>query len=163
VPPDNTSYNTSSTDFVRKTFKSGVGDISAGGFQLQLDYILPGITLPLITPPAGQKASGVYWDEIGTTEWYNQRNSSDHHFMWTDVAVCNDPFADVDGDGDVDSDDFGEWQRCMTTGGAAYDPRCGCFDRNSDGEVTFSGDFTAFEDCVSGPGVPADATCDDMP
>ena len=80
--------------------------------------------------------------------------------------VCHHPFADVDGDGDVDQDDFGFFERCFNPSGPV-DPGCSCFDRpqlpgypNGDGKVDQS-DLLKFEACVSGPGIPADPSCDD--
>lgn len=86
-------------------------------------------------------------------------------------SPCNtDVFADVDGDGDVDQADFAVFQICYTgmDGGVLADPDyCQCFDRrnndNSPGQDNDvdSFDLAAFEDCASGPGVPANAACDD--
>jgi hypothetical protein len=83
-----------------------------------------------------------------------------------EFQVCHDPFADADGDGDVDQDDFARFQMCFTgdaTGDTlgTYPPQnCACFDTDGDGDVDGT-DFTAFQDCASGPGIPADTTCDD--
>jgi hypothetical protein len=68
---------------------------------------------------------------------------------------CQPPFADFDEDGDVDLDDFGGFQRCVSplTGGIL--PGCECFDRNDDNDVDGS-DFTAFSNCMTGPAVPLD-------
>ncbi|HRR83688.1 MAG TPA: hypothetical protein P5316_01645 [Phycisphaerae bacterium] len=83
---------------------------------------------------------------------------------------CNEVFADADGDGDVDQADFAVFQLCYTgmDGGVLTDPDyCQCFDRrnndNSPGQDNDvdSFDLAAFEDCASGPGVPADPECDD--
>ena len=82
---------------------------------------------------------------------------------------CKGPFADADGDGDVDQGDFAVFQRCHTGAGLGPvpdDPHyCRCFDRRiegglpgRDGDIDAL-DFAAFEACVSGPAVPADATC----
>ena len=76
---------------------------------------------------------------------------------------CHNPFADADGDGDVDQVDFGLWQTCFTgDGGAITDSRCECFDRNRDGDVDGNEDFAAFQACAdtSGPTIPADPDCD---
>jgi hypothetical protein len=81
------------------------------------------------------------------------------------AQVCHDPFADADGDGDVDQDDFAKFQICFT-GDATGDPlgtyppqNCECFDTDGDGDVDGT-DFTAFQNCASGPGIPADVNCD---
>jgi len=70
----------------------------------------------------------------------------------------NDPFADMDNDGDVDHNDFGLVQVCLS---AAPVPRgCGFLDRDADQDVDGQ-DLLAFEACASGPGIPADKACDD--
>lgn len=87
------------------------------------------------------------------------------------ACSCNDPFADVDGDSDVDHDDFGIFQRCLFN--LVETAECDCLDReykpdntwfdpaeDGDGDVDLD-DFTKFEACVSGPAVPADKACDD--
>jgi hypothetical protein len=82
--------------------------------------------------------------------------------------VCNQPFADADGDGDVDQSDFAVFQECFTgtnNGPLPAEPAyCQCFDVQSDGGDTGdgdidSGDLLSFENCASGPDVPADPAC----
>ncbi len=80
---------------------------------------------------------------------------------------CNDPYADWDGDTDVDMDDFAVLQVCLWLPGEGrpargFDPACDCFDRNRDGWINLD-DIARFEDCGSGPGVGADTACDDLP
>lgn len=62
----------------------------------------------------------------------------------------NVPFADVDGDGDVDQQDFGFFQLCFSGPLEHYSIGCGFLDRNHnlavDGE-----DFLQFQACYSGP------------
>lgn len=62
--------------------------------------------------------------------------------------VCNDPFADVDGDRDVDMEDFAVFQRCFTgTAGTMTDvPTCGCLDFVRDGKID-DFDLAAFRTC----------------
>ena len=78
----------------------------------------------------------------------------------TEACPCNDPFADADGDNDVDQDDFGLLQLCVTGelggGTEALPPECVCFDRNGDRDVD-QADFQDFTDCAGGPNVPFDA------
>ena len=72
------------------------------------------------------------------------------------------PWADIDGDGDVDQTDFGMWQVCFSDDGNAYEAGCDCFDRvdavedrceqGGDGDVDGT-DFSCFENCFSGPTV----------
>lgn len=70
---------------------------------------------------------------------------------------CNLIWADADNDGDVDQDDFGVFQLCITgpTPGLPADPDyCTCFDRTSPVNVIDVTDFNEFKKCVSGPNVP---------
>ncbi len=79
-------------------------------------------------------------------------------------VVCRDPFADTDGDHDVDMDDFAVFQNCYTGPGqqlAASDP-CNCMDRGEPGgdkDVDLD-DFQAFLNCATGPALPLNPTCD---
>jgi hypothetical protein len=66
--------------------------------------------------------------------------------------------ADFDGDGDVDQQDFGFLQRCLSGSGVIPAPGCGFADLNSDGDVGPL-DLAIFERCLSGPGLPAAANC----
>ncbi len=82
-------------------------------------------------------------------------------------AACNDPFADADGDSDVDHSDFGVFQMCYTgtnggvPSGEGYE-YCPCFDvEGVPGDDVDQADLAAFEACGSGPGITADDTCDD--
>ena len=53
------------------------------------------------------------------------------------IRGCSIPFADIDGDGDVDQVDFGAYQACLTGQGnpnTIYE--CGCFDHDKeDGDI----------------------------
>jgi hypothetical protein len=80
---------------------------------------------------------------------------------------CNLPFADTDGDGDVDQFDFAVFQSCYTGPGAEAVPQepvyCACL--NVDGPSGSpdtdidQGDLALFEACASGPGIPAAPGC----
>lgn len=75
---------------------------------------------------------------------------------------CNFPWADGDGDGDIDQVDFGAFQLCYTGAETGYDAEaCSCYDRNRDGSIN-SADLTLFAACAagSGPNLPASAVCD---
>lgn len=83
---------------------------------------------------------------------------------------CNSPSMDIDGDNDVDQEDFGVLQLCY----ASPEPlsnTCSCFDRGDDdnnGQPNQNGvvnqfDVTAFVACVSGPTVPANPACGALP
>jgi hypothetical protein len=67
--------------------------------------------------------------------------------------------ADYDHDGDVDQDDFGHFQVCLTGQTIPqYDPNCqnAKFDGDADVDET---DFQAFLNCMRGPGNPAEPDC----
>lgn len=73
------------------------------------------------------------------------------------LASCNTPFADADGDQDVDMDDFAEFQRCINLGMAVpafQSDTCRCFDRNSNKIVGDATDVLRFASCATGAGVP---------
>ena len=74
---------------------------------------------------------------------------------------CSDPYADADADGDVDTADFGAFQRCYTAGssGMAIPAECECFEKTGDGAIT-TDDLPAFAACGSGPGIGAATSCD---
>lgn len=76
------------------------------------------------------------------------------------VCIYHDPFADIDGDGDVDQLDFALFQLCFT-GDTAGPPGIGCgtLDRDNDADVD-GADLAKFLACVSGPMIPADKACD---
>ncbi len=71
---------------------------------------------------------------------------------------CNTPFADADGDGDVDQADFAVIQACLTgndpSPGTFDRVNCFCFDRSDpkDDDVDEL-DYDEFEACATGPGV----------
>jgi hypothetical protein len=75
--------------------------------------------------------------------------------------LLNDPRYDRDGDMDVDSDDFGAFQRCLSGEGEAY-VGCDCewADGDLDGDVD-AADRLLFEACSSGPAIAANPACDD--
>lgn len=94
-----------------------------------------------------------------------------HLAGWDDLAIkssCNDPFADADGDGDVDQVDFAVFQLCLTDDLTSPPPvprpeYCLCFNRPEDlvpDNDIDQADWTKFEACASGPGILADKNCD---
>ncbi len=126
-------------------------------------------------PAAGRNLNGLSPGEILV-----QDNSSANNGGYSVAVVfangsarllprCHDPFADADGDGDVDQTDFGVFQRCMGSPTYAIPPECECLDRPVAGGWTYFGgngvvdqaDFAAFLACVSGPAIPAMPGCDD--
>ena len=60
---------------------------------------------------------------------------------------------DMDRDGDVDQEDFGAFQACISGTGLQRPPGCEDADANTDGDVD-QDDFAAFQSCMSGPNVP---------
>jgi hypothetical protein len=82
------------------------------------------------------------------------------------VPPCPVPFADVDGDEDVDQTDFATLQFCFTGQDVAIPAAnvdlCRCL--NWDGDLDVDGDdVSKFEACASGPGVVASKTCAPYP
>jgi hypothetical protein len=75
-------------------------------------------------------------------------------------APCNFPFADADGDTDVDQKDFAVLQLCLTGPGGPVplDPEyCRCLNRNPESDDAIDQiDVTAFINCTTGPDVPFD-------
>lgn len=66
------------------------------------------------------------------------------------VESCPVPFADADGDGDIDQADFALLQLCI--GDNPLGDECRCFDTNDSGTITAS-DVADFADCATGPDV----------
>lgn len=64
-------------------------------------------------------------------------------------SICNQPFADADGDGDVDMEDFAAFQRCLSD--FLSDPYCICFDRAAPKGELGVADLEAFAHCFTGP------------
>lgn len=65
---------------------------------------------------------------------------------------CNRPWADADGDQDVDMTDFAVFQRCLTIGLPGILPGCECMDADDDGSID-SDDYDDFNACGLGPDV----------
>ena len=99
-------------------------------------------------------------------KWGDANGTYAYHLAGWDALViapmCHTPWADADGDGDVDQDDFGAFQRCFTgdvallaSTDAGYP--CQCFDRDAtpDGHVD-AGDMAQFLNCMTGPTVKFD-------
>ena len=60
---------------------------------------------------------------------------------------------DMDRDGDVDQEDFGLFQACLSGTGAQYPLGCGDADLHTDGDVD-EDDWAVFQSCMAGPNVP---------
>ncbi|NLX24222.1 MAG: S8 family serine peptidase [Phycisphaerae bacterium] len=65
---------------------------------------------------------------------------------------------DYDRDGDVDTDDFAEFEACASGPGISRSTECSNRDFDSDNDVDQS-DFGVFQRCYSGENVPADPNC----
>jgi hypothetical protein len=65
---------------------------------------------------------------------------------------------DQDFNGDVDQEDFGLFQACLSGEGVSPGNGCAVADLDQDGDVDHS-DFAIFRCCMSGAGVPADPAC----
>ncbi|HPD29333.1 MAG TPA: Ig domain-containing protein [Phycisphaerae bacterium] len=77
---------------------------------------------------------------------------------------CGPVRGDLDRDADVDQRDFALMQLCYTDsdGGIPMppdDPDCTCADLDADGVDIDQADLLVFEQCASGPGVPANPQC----
>jgi len=66
--------------------------------------------------------------------------------------------ADFDRDGDVDQEDFGYFQECLSGEGNHWELECGNADMNLDGDVDLD-DFTLFQGCISGANMPSAPDC----
>ncbi|UCD30370.1 MAG: DUF3604 domain-containing protein [Planctomycetota bacterium] len=62
---------------------------------------------------------------------------------------------DFNNDNDVDQEDFGHFQQCLSGTGNPYQTGCSDADFNLDGDVDLS-DFNQFNDCMNGANVPPD-------
>ena len=67
---------------------------------------------------------------------------------------------DFDADDDVDQEDFGHLQECLTGSGLAPGPECQDADLDADEDVDHN-DFGIFQGCLSGANVTADPDCVD--
>ncbi|MEP0842963.1 MAG: hypothetical protein HRF43_09650 [Phycisphaerae bacterium] len=72
---------------------------------------------------------------------------------------CPLRFADTDADGDVDQADYSDFQLCINDEGQPYPDRCRCLDRAEPAGTINLADLAVFEQCASGPAVPAAAVC----
>jgi hypothetical protein len=88
----------------------------------------------------------VSWNVPGAPFWDGEGCMAD--------PLCNRPGVDVDGDHDVDMEDFAVLQRClMLEPGSVLDAdRCRCVDTNGDGLVNET-DFQRFLGCATGSDV----------
>ncbi|MBI4581732.1 MAG: hypothetical protein HY718_18695, partial [Planctomycetes bacterium] len=105
-----------------------------------------------VTLDAGQSSNGprVYADAV---RWETTGMNVNLLAATFEIGkCCNRPWADVDGDQDVDVDDFAAFQRCLTIGGTTVSGPCACLDVNGDQNVDTT-DLSDFMECALGPGV----------
>ncbi|MBP7936154.1 MAG: hypothetical protein KA354_16045 [Phycisphaerae bacterium] len=76
------------------------------------------------------------------------------------LGGCPRPFADADGDSDVDQVDFGVFQACFTGAEGGVADACKCLDWNKDNAIG-GADLNKFSACFSGPAIQADPSCAD--
>lgn len=74
------------------------------------------------------------------------------------LGGCPRPFADADGDKDVDQVDFGIFQACFTGAAGGVTDECKCLDSNKDNAIDRT-DLNKFSACFSGPTIPANPAC----
>jgi hypothetical protein len=75
------------------------------------------------------------------------------------TAGCPTAASDLDRDGDVDQEDFGLFQACLSGPNIPQnDPACLRAHLDGDADLDVR-DLAVFERCLTGPGVPADSHC----
>jgi hypothetical protein len=104
---------------------------------------------------ARSSALTVVWEMIEATS----DGSTTHADGMKLESICNTPFADFDGDDDVDQADFAFMQRCYTGGSQGYPAGCDCADKVAPFGIISLEDLNRFEACASGAGVMADPDC----
>ena len=174
--------NASEDSYVRDQFGFGANHVNAVQ-TIKFDYIrattagafAPGeecaaIGECLVLPEAGACCMA---DQSCSVLWPNACVEADGQYMGVGTTCeqvscpfrCHTPFADTDGDGDVDSADFATWQWCLSTAGPvpAEPAYCQCLDRDNggvgDGDID-EDDLQKFMQCGSGAAVPADPDCE---
>ena len=115
----------------------------------------PASGLTAITATATSEVMTVLWQTTGGND-----NASTHadNLTFIPIFLCSEPFADADGDADVDREDFGVLQACITGDAISIPPEpqyCSCFDRDGNDHIEQS-DITEFEKCATGPEVKLD-------
>lgn len=129
------------------------------------EFIITPDSVPGQTPWTTFELTGRVSSSMVTVEWGHQPTGDGGAATHVDELVlvytalpCNDPFADADGDGDVDGMDFAIFQLCLTGSQSGHPPipsdpaYCQCFDRDLDQDIDQS-DFIQFANCVTGPDV----------
>ncbi len=173
-PANGTAYSNTNGQDVGVNIDPLTGNLSGSAWGENIGWI--NFNTQAALSPHGQQArfeyasAGNYWagrlrgyawgENVG---WINL----DDTVAYVSVVSpgCRDPFADADGDGDVDQLDSAIVQVCVTGELTPAAAGCICFDRpesgfpHGDNDVDRN-DLDAFEACASGPGIAAVPGCD---
>jgi len=108
-------------------------------------------------------SSGMVWEQEDITAGFDARNFrltlEDAEITLLIVDITPVPPVDFNRDGDVDQEDFGLFQLCLSgTAVPQIDPDCQDARLDGDQDVD-QHDFTIFYDCMSGPNIIADPNC----
>ncbi|MEP0845003.1 MAG: LamG domain-containing protein [Phycisphaerae bacterium] len=107
----------------------------------------------MAAPSAHTLVVGNHVTSVNGTQAYGFYGLIDQAEIRDDAIVCNFPFADADGDGDVDQADFAAAQLCFSGDGQPLAAGCECFDRpTTDGDVD-AFDLGEFAKCATAPNV----------
>lgn len=132
-------------------------------------YVSPGQIFPehsctfpfSVTVPA-EMPLGRYelcWQMGDNTEWFDGKDHAAIYRQAIEIRAFPRYRGDFDDDGDVDQDDFGGMQRCLSgIGNPQFEPAC--LEARLDGDTDVDDDDLAlFRICISGPGVFLSASC----
>jgi len=136
-------------------------------FSFVSGHLPPGLGLSPGGLISGQPTSPGTFSFIVQLEDGTQATTTKEFEITAGGNCCGEIAADFDGDGDVDHEDFGFLQMCMTGAGGGVplppdSPDCSCADLDRDGLDVDQMDLGEFEYCASGPGIAADPGCDDQ-
>ena len=110
-------------------------------------------TQTTFSPPSLDIATVYYWRINAVNE-----NGTTPGDLWSFRTIV---LPDFDGDNDVDQEDFGRFQRCLSGSGVPEnDPACDRARLDGDTDVD-DDDLDILHGCLSGPNVPVDPNCTD--
>jgi hypothetical protein len=97
---------------------------------------------------------------VGSIWLGRQNTTAPGQYVWFDNIVIPAPhgLGDFDHDHDVDQEDFGHFQTCLSGSGLLYLPGCADADFDGDNDVD-GGDLGKLLGCLSGKDTPADPYC----
>ena len=162
---DRNGAMTVASRFISLRVRDGLGAVLLDT-RLDPDGALPPLTwaaksFPLATPHDRDITSIEFYVDMSAVSMgipWDQRMS-----IWLDSIVISprNPRADYDYDFDVDQEDFGRFQMCLSGSGVyQLDPACREARLDHDVDVDQE-DFSIFQACMSGPDHPADPSCAD--